>query len=40
MFFESLYETLIVILDQAFSRLSKRSQIEAELGLMFRRCVG
>lgn len=35
-FFESLYETLIALLDDAFSKLNKRADIEREMGLLFR----
>eukprot|EP00201_Polytomella_parva_P022946 CAMPEP_0175044894 /NCGR_PEP_ID=MMETSP0052_2-20121109/4085_1 /TAXON_ID=51329 ORGANISM="Polytomella parva, Strain SAG 63-3" /NCGR_SAMPLE_ID=MMETSP0052_2 /ASSEMBLY_ACC=CAM_ASM_000194 /LENGTH=303 /DNA_ID=CAMNT_0016308293 /DNA_START=403 /DNA_END=1314 /DNA_ORIENTATION=+ len=36
MFFESMYESLILILDEAFQKLEKRSEIEKEIGLLFR----
>ena len=36
LFFEHLYNTLIDILDEAFSKLQKRKQIEEEMGTLFR----
>jgi len=36
MFFELLYETLINIMDEAFTKLSKRPEIENEIGQLFR----
>eukprot|EP00798_Chlamydomonas_sp_ICE-L_P027098 gene27098-2322_t len=35
-FFESLYETLIAAMDEAFPRMNKHQEIEEEIGLMFR----
>lgn len=36
LFFEALYQTLILLLDEAFARLQKRAEIEQEIGNMFR----
>ena len=36
MFFETMYETLITILDEAFLKLAKRADIQEELGGLFR----
>lgn len=36
MFFESLYESLIGVADEAFLRLGKRAEIEREIGMLFR----
>ena len=36
LFFESLYETLIDLVDEAFHRMQKRGEIEYEIGQIFR----
>ncbi|MEW5298816.1 MAG: hypothetical protein WDW36_001899 [Sanguina aurantia] len=36
MFFEALYSTLIDVVDEAFCKLSRREEVEAEIGALFR----